>query len=162
MKQRQKHSTPNEYEFRISSDLLTSTQGGRGAAQKRQAQPSRDQRCSAVHSSAGVEIGRENDSYLLVLTAASYSRGSQAAANDDPDVTQSERRGLKMGRCDLSLGYQRRLAKKKPMQLFVLITFAFVFSAHNLFCQKLCCLDSDRSWSTAFPIRVTSGVKSNG
>lgn len=48
------------------------------------------------------------------------------------------------------------------MQLFPLITFAFVFSAHNLFCQELHCLDSDRSWSATFPLLVTSSVKLNG
>lgn len=144
MKQMRKHSTPNKYEFRTGSDLLTSTHGGRGAAQKEEARPSCDELCSSVRRCDGVEIDRENDSDLLVLTTASYSPGSHAATDDSPDVTQLEQRGLKMGRCDLSPGYQRRLAKKKLMQLFVCITFAFVFSAHNLFCQKLCCLDSDQ------------------
>lgn len=143
MKQKQKNSPPNKCEFRISSDLLTSTHGPCGAAHKGEAWPARDELCPLFCRCDGVEIDRENDSDLLVLTTASYSPGCHAATDDGPDVTQPERRDLKMGRCDLSPGYQRRLAKKL-MQPFVRLIFAFVFSAHNLFGQELCCLDSDR------------------
>lgn len=69
-------------------------------AQKGEEQPSRDEWCRCD----GVEIDRENDSDLLVLTTASYNPGCHAAADDGFNVTQPERRGLKMGRCDLSSG----------------------------------------------------------
>lgn len=117
---------------------------------------------SSARRCDGVEIDGENDSDLLVLTTASYSPGCHAANDDGPDVTQPGRRDLKMGRCDLSLGYQRRLAKEKLMWLFVRITFAFVFSAHSLFCQKHSCLDFDQGWLATFPLQVTPGVKLNG
>lgn len=38
----------------------------------------------------GVQIDRENDSDLLVLTTASYSPGCHTVADDDPDVTQAD------------------------------------------------------------------------
>lgn len=64
-------------------------------------------------------------------------------------------RALRMGHCDLSLGYKSCL-EKKVMQLFVLQYFSCctVFSIHNLFCQKLCCsVDlSLGSMSEIFPL----------
>lgn len=105
---------PNKDEFCFTSNLLMSVWRVRGALTGA-AWPSCDECCSGVHRSEGVEIDRENDSDLLVLTTASYSLGCHASAGDGPrcDTVGDER--LKMGRGDLSLGYRRRLAlKKKP------------------------------------------------